>query len=149
MNYVCYNTPMNTIGNNYLLWENDAFTIRTPFNPHVPYAEGAHLIVAAKNGMLTAWENPEVAGSAFEVAAKASKIMKDIGLAPWFNIQANGNWQLLPDATLFFHIHIYARNKTDRWAKPIILPEAPKTYHNDPMPEADRETLHRAFAEKM
>jgi len=133
------------LGNNFLLYENDSFVIKTPFNPHQPYKEGLHVIVVPKEGLENAWQNPSVSAKAFELAAKACKIMEQLDLAPWFNIQVNGNWGLLPGTTPFFHIHIYGRNKTDAWGKPIVLPEMPKTYHNDPMPEADRNKLQAAF----
>ena len=84
--------------------------------------------------------------SKYEVSrSRASKIIEEVGLAPWVNIQANGNWGLLPNAELFFHIHIYGRNKTDNWAKPISLPQLPGTFENEPMPEADRLALIEAF----
>ena len=70
-------------------------------------------------------------------------------LSSWFNIQANGNWGLLPDSTPYFHIHIYGRNKTESWGKPIALPELPNTYSNDPMPESDRETLGLALLKSL
>ncbi len=133
------------LGNNYLLWENDKFIICTPFNPHLPYNEGPIVVVKTKQDITHAWQEPKLTGAAFELAASACKIMDEMELAPWFNLQANGNWGLLPDAVPFFHIYIYGRNKTGRWAKPIILPEAPKTYSNDPMPETDRTMLIVAF----
>ena len=71
--------------------------------------------------------------------------MEDLDLAPWFNIQANGNWGLLPDTQPLFHVHVYGRNKTESWGKPITLPKAPGTYRNEPMPEADRIKLIDAF----
>ena len=133
------------IGNNFLLWENDEFIIKTPFNPHIPYSEGLVLVVTPKADYETAWEDPSVSGRAFELAARACGIIEEVGLAPWFNIQANGNWGLLPNGNRYFHIYIYGRNKTDRWGKPIILPEQPGTYQNEPMPEADRNKLIEAF----
>lgn len=126
------------LGNNFLLWEDNTFIVKTPFNPHIPYREGVHVIVATQQDLKAPWDDPELAGKAFELASKVCKTMEELQLAPWFNIQANANWGLLPGATPFFHLHIYGRNKTARWAKPIILPEAPKTYQNDPMPETDR-----------
>ena len=137
------------IGNNYLLWEDDTFMVKTPFNPHTTYLEGLHVIVAPKADVLSAWEDPELSGEAFKLASKVSKIISDLNLAPWLNLQANGNWGLLPGATPFFHIHIYGRNKTESWGKPITLPELPKTYSNEPMPERDRELLTRAFKEDL
>jgi len=133
------------IGNNFVLWQNDDFIIKTPFNPHIAYEEGMHLIVTTQREYATAWEDPAVSASVFKIAAEACGIMETLDIAPWFNLQANGNWGLLPGASPFFHIHIYGRNKTDQWGKPVTLPELPGTYKNDPMPEKDRERLIEAF----
>jgi diadenosine tetraphosphate (Ap4A) HIT family hydrolase len=129
----------------FTLWENDQFTISTPKNPHTPYREGLHVIVSPKQKVANAWQDADLSGATFQLAATACKIMENLGLAPWFNIQANGNWGLLPGAEPSFHIHIHGRNKTETWGKPLILPEAPGTYQNDPMPEADRDRLIDAF----
>lgn len=133
------------LGNDYLLWENDAFLIKTPSNPHISYSEGPHLIVISKVGFENAWSNPEIASEAFKISAKACKIMETQGVAPWFNIQANGNWALLSEGPRFFHLHVYGRNQTQRWGKPIALPELPHTYQHEPMPEYDRDKLIEAF----
>ena len=133
------------LGNNFLLWENGEFVIKTPFNPHIPYSEGAHLIVTSKLELETAWANPEVSAKTFEIAAKACQVMKDLGIAPWFNIQSNGNWGLLSGGKTFFHIHIYGRNQTANWGRPITLPELPGTYQNKPMPESARTILINGF----
>lgn len=133
------------IGNNFLLWEDETFIVCTPFNPHLPYSEGPIVIVKPKQTVAHAWQDDALTGQAFQLAAKVCQIIENLGLCPWFNIQANGNWGLLPNATPFFHIYIYGRNKTDRWGKPIILPEAPKTYTNQPMPEIDRALLTDAL----
>ena len=133
------------LGNNHLLWENEEFIVCTPFNPHFAYAEGPTVVVKPKRDIMSAWEDPTLTGRAFELAAKVTKLMDKLQLAPWFNLQANGNWGLVPGATQFFHIYIYGRNKTERWAKPVILPEAPKTYQNDAMPEPDRQRLAEAL----
>jgi diadenosine tetraphosphate (Ap4A) HIT family hydrolase len=138
------------LGNNFLLWEDAEFVIKTPFNPHIPYHEGLHLVVAPqREDMTSAWQDPAFAAMAFKLAAQACRTMDDAGVAPWFNIQANGNWGLLPGSSPFFHIHIYGRNKTESWGKPLVLPEAPKTYHNDPMPEPDRIRLAQLLANAM
>jgi diadenosine tetraphosphate (Ap4A) HIT family hydrolase len=133
------------LGNNLLLWEDDHFMIKTPLNPHIPYSEGLHLIVTSKIAFESAWADPDKAAQAFTIAAKACKMIEDEGLAPWFNIQSNGNWGLLSDGKKFFHIHIYGRNQTSRWGKPITLPELPGTYSNEPMPESDQNILIEAF----
>lgn len=133
------------IGNNYLLWENDKFIVKTPFNPHLSYTEGLHIVVMTKTNEKNAWEDPEISGTTFKLAAKVCQIAEELHLAPWFNIQSNGNWGLLPDGAPWFHVHIYGRNKTQSWGKPITLPEAPKTFNNEPMPEADRIKLTAAF----
>lgn len=134
-----------TVGNNYVLWEDDNFVVKTPFNPHTTYAEGPNVIVAPQQDIAAAWDDAELTGKAFALSAKVAKVLVDDGFTPWVNIQANGNWGLLPGATPFFHIYVYGRNKTERWAKPIVIPEAPGTYENAPMPEVDRERLIAAL----
>jgi diadenosine tetraphosphate (Ap4A) HIT family hydrolase len=131
--------------NVFTLWENDLFEVSTPKNPHVPYAEGPHVIVAPKQEIPNAWTDIELSAAMFRLASQVCQVMAKIQLAPWFNIQANGNWGLLPGSQPFFHVHIYGRNKTSRWGKPILLPEVPKTYQNEPMPETDRKTLSQAL----
>jgi diadenosine tetraphosphate (Ap4A) HIT family hydrolase len=129
----------------FILWENDSFVISTPHIPHLPYSEGLHVIVSPKHKVSSAWEDPDLSADTFKLAAESCKIMEEHGLAPWFNIQANGNWGLLPGRTTSFHVHILGRNKTSSWGKPVVLPEAPGTYHNEPMPETDRTRLKAAF----
>ena len=131
--------------NIFTLWENDELTISTPKNPHIPYSEGPHVIVSPKHEVANAWEDISLSETTFKVAAEVCKVMEDHHFAPWFNIQANGNWGLLPNAAPFFHVHIYGRNKTSDWGKPVSLPDAPGTYQNDPMPEVDRDTLSSAL----
>ncbi len=131
--------------NSFTLWENSEFTISTPKNPHFAYSEGLHVIVSPEQEVANAWQDIDLAQATFKLASLACKTMEDLGMAPWFNIQANGNWGLLPGATPFFHVHIYGRNKTESWGKPIILPEAPGTYQNEPMPEIDRVKLRDAL----
>lgn len=132
--------------NNYLLWENERYSIKTPFHPHLPYEEGLHVMLAPKADYENAWQDPDVAGEAFRLAARACQLIEAAGLAPWFNIQANGNWGLLPGARKFFHIHIYGRNHTQNWGKPLVLPEAPGTHNYEPMPEAERNRLVEILA---
>jgi hypothetical protein len=86
-----------------------------------------------------------MAADAFKIAAKACKIIENLCMSPWFNIQSNGNWGLLEGGQKFFHVHVYGRNKTESWGKPITLPELPGTYSNAPMPEGDRERLIAGF----
>ena len=131
--------------NTFTLWENDDFEVVTPKNPHQPYAEGLHVIVSPKKSIEGAWDDSELAAQAFKLAVEACSIMKKHKFAPWFNIQANGNWGLLPGNKPFFHVHILGRNRTTTWGKPIVLPEAPGTYSNEPMPEKDRKALITAF----
>lgn len=130
---------------NYVLWENDDFTVYTPHNPHLPYSEGPHVYVTPKHEFPAAWDNTQIATKAFGLASEVCAIMKNLDMSPWFNIQANGNWGLLAGRTPYFHLHIYGRNKTKMWAKPIVLPEAPNTYSNEPMPEKDRLALSEAL----
>ena len=129
----------------FLLWENSMFTIHTPKNPHIPFAEGLQIVVAPKQKVDNAWQDIDLSTETFNLAAKACAVMEDLKLAPWFNIQANGNWGLLPGAKPFFHIHIYGRNKTANWGNPIVLPKLPNTYSNEPMPTEVRHKLKITF----
>lgn len=132
--------------NIFTLWENEDFAISTPKNPQIPYSEAPHIIVSPKQEVPSAWADPDLAGRAFTLSARACKIMEEVGIAPWFNLQANGNWGLLPGNTPFFHIHIYGRKRESAsWAKPLVLPEAPGSYEYEPMPEAERAKLIDAF----
>jgi diadenosine tetraphosphate (Ap4A) HIT family hydrolase len=131
------------------LWENEMFEVITPKNPHLSYLEGMHLIVSPKLQYSSAWSNIDNSTKAFELSSRVCKIIEEIGLATWFNIQANGNWGLLPGNTPFFHVHIYSRNKTACWGKPVVLPEAPGTYQNDPMPIADQNKLTEALSKSL
>ncbi len=131
--------------NEFILWENDNFIIKTLSNPHISLSEGVHLIVLPKKHTANAWEDPELASEAFLLSSQATKIMSELEVCPWFNLQANGNWRLLPGSTPTFHIQIYGRNKTESWGKPINLPVAPGTFKNEPMPQELRKRLTIAF----
>lgn len=131
--------------NSIILWEDSEFAVSTPKNPHIPYSEGMHLIVSPKKDVPSAWSDVDLASQAFRLATQVCKILSDMNLAPWFNLQANGNWGLLEGSTPFFHIHVYGRNKTQSWGKPLVLPEAPGTYSNEPMPEADQSKVSQAL----
>lgn len=131
--------------NSIILWENSEFAVSTPKNPHIPYSEGMHLVVAPKTDIPNAWADVELASKAFRLASQVCRTLSDLDMAPWFNLQANGNWGLLEGNTPFFHIHVYGRNKTQTWGKPLVLPEAPGTYTNDPMPEADQNKISAAL----
>ena len=58
------------IGNNFLLWEDDEFMVKTPFNPHQAYSEGLHIVVVTKRDLEAVWQDPQISGRAFELAAK-------------------------------------------------------------------------------
>ena len=133
----------------FILWENDSFVISTPHNPHLAYSEGLHVIVSPKRKISSAWEDVDLAASTFRLASQTCRIMENLGLSPWFNIQANGNWGLLPGRTPSFHVHILGRNETESWGKPVSLPEAPDTYDNAPMPESDRLLMSQALKKQL
>jgi diadenosine tetraphosphate (Ap4A) HIT family hydrolase len=134
---------------NIVLWESVSYQVFTLANPHIPYSEGIHLVVAPKKDIASAWEDPILAGKTFELASTVAAVAEKCELGPWFNIEAKGNWGLLPGRTPLFHIHIYGRNKTATWGKPLVLPELPDTFLNSPMPESDREILSSALEDKL
>ncbi len=129
------------------LWSNGEFSITTSSNPHIPKEEGIHLRIFAKREVANGWEDPELCGKAFTLAAKvAGIIVERLKIVQWANLQYNGNWGLLPGYTPVFHIHIYGRKKTGKtWAQPVILPKAPGTYKHEPLTEKERSLLSDAF----
>ena len=61
---------METHGNNYVLWRDDECIVKTPFNPHTSYEEGANVIVQPVHEIPSASRDPELAGRVFTLAAK-------------------------------------------------------------------------------
>ena len=134
------------MSNYWVLWEDEGFIITTPKNPHISPEEGCHIKINPKISMEKSWDDPVLAGKTFEFAAKASKIIVQEKIADWVNIQNNGNWGLLPNRKLNFHIHIYGRKKSGKtWIKPVKLPELPNTFRNKPMSFEERERLKSRF----
>jgi len=130
---------------NWILWSNKKFKIFTPQNPHLPSKEGIHVVVYPKKRVTSAWSNPKLSAETFEIASKVCQTMKKLKMAPWFNIQANGNWHFLTGKHPHFHIHIYARRKGKTWGLPVQLPLKPGTFHNELMSEKERENLSRTL----
>ena len=128
-----------------MLWSNKKFEIFTPVNPHLPLKEGVHIVVRPKKRVSSAWSDPDLCGESFKLAAKVSKIMKELKIAPWFNLQANGNWHFLTGKRPYFHIHIYGRRKGKTWGMPVQLPLKPGTFRNKAMPEKERKILSEAL----
>jgi len=133
----------------WVLWSNEKFEIFTLTNPHLSPEEGLHIVVWPKTNVSSAWADPDLCAEAFKIATKVSQVMEELKLAPWFNLQANGNWGLLPGSVPRFHVHVYARRKGKTWAMPVQLPFAPGTYHNEPMAEIERESLSEALKRKL
>lgn len=131
----------------YTLWSGEKFEVITLQNPHIPVQEGFHLLITLKERVPSAWTNPALCGEAFELSARVCQVMEKLELAPWFNLQANGNWGLLPNSTPHFHVHIYARRKGKTWGMPVQLPLAPNTYNNEPMSDGEREKLSEVLLE--
>ncbi|HYD92793.1 MAG TPA: hypothetical protein VEA37_15060 [Flavobacterium sp.] len=132
------------------LWKGSKFGIITLSNPHIPPSEGNHVIVAPiNNNEPNAWSNPDLTGEAFRLAALVCKIEEELGLVPWFNLMANGNWGLLPGKTPFFHVHIYGRRKGKTWAQPFPLPISPDSFENDPMNEEEISALKEALRSQL
>lgn len=133
---------MNRMKNeSWTLFSNGEFEVFTPFNPHISAEEGLHIIVVPEAEVESALVDENLCAETFRVAAKVAQAMKELKLAPWFNLQANGNWGLLPGSTPWFHVHVYARRKGKTWGMPVQIPLAPGTYHNEPMTEQEREDL--------
>ena len=66
------------------------------------------------------------------------------------NVQANGNWALLPGGSPHLHVHIYARRRSGKTrAQPVDLPKPPGAFGFAPLAEADRVRLADALTESL
>jgi len=130
----------------WILWSNKKFEVFTPANPHLPPREGLHVVVRPKKRVASVWSNPELCAETFKIAAKVSQVMKKLKMAPWFNLQANGNWHFLTGGAAHFHVHIYARRKGETWGMTVQLPAKPGTFHNNPMTEKERKNLSEVLS---
>jgi diadenosine tetraphosphate (Ap4A) HIT family hydrolase len=134
----------------WTLWENEQFSVWTTANPHLPPEEGFHVLVGPKAPPAHAWEDPALTGAAFELTARVCQVMERLKMAPWFNLQANGNWGLFPGTTPHFHIHIYARRPGGAtWTQPVQLPKAPDQFGFAPLTESERSKLAAALTESL
>ncbi|MGE3267835.1 MAG: hypothetical protein AB7P40_03735 [Chloroflexota bacterium] len=134
----------------WTLWEDARFTVTTSSNPHLPPEEGCHLQVAPKNPPPHAWADPSVTAATMELAARVSAVLEQLGLIDWMNLQANGNWGLLPGGEPHLHVHLYGRRKGGKtWAQPVDLPKAPGEFGYAPLSEADRARISAALAEAL
>lgn len=137
------------LSKNIELWRGSKFEIITISNPHIPPSEGNHIIIFPLNPEPHSWSNPELTGEAFRLAAQVSKIEESLGLAPWFNLMANGNWGLLPGKTPSFHVHVYGRRKGKTWAQPFPFPVSPDSFENEPMTDEEITCLREALKLKL
>jgi len=134
----------------WTLWEDERFVVATTANPHLPPEEGCHVLVWPKDPPPHAWTDPVLTGAVFELAARVCQVMERLGLADWFNLQANGNWGLLPGGTPHLHVHIYGRRRGGvTWAQPVELPKAPGGFGFAPLSEPDRARLTAALADAL
>lgn len=129
----------------WILWSDKKFEIFTLANPHLSLKKGIHVVIRPKKRIASAWLNPKLCAESFMIAAKVSRIMKKLRIAPWFNLQANGNWHFLTGKRPYFHVHIYARRKGKTWGMPVQLPLKPGMFNNKPMPEKERNKLARVL----
>jgi diadenosine tetraphosphate (Ap4A) HIT family hydrolase len=135
---------------NWTLWEDARFAVSTTANPHLPPEEGCHLLVWPKDPPPHAWADPAVTAATFELAARVSQVLERLGLVDWVNLQANGNWGLLPGSKSHLHVHIYGRRRGGKtWAQPVELPKAPGQFGFAPLSETDRNRIAAALAEAL
>jgi len=135
---------------NWTLWEDARFVVTTTDNPHLPPDEGCHLLVWPKDAPPHAWADPPLTAATFELAARVSQVLERLGLVDWVNLQANGNWGLLPGATPKLHVHIYGRRRGGTtWAQPVDLPKAPARFGFAPLSEADRDRIRTTLTETL
>jgi diadenosine tetraphosphate (Ap4A) HIT family hydrolase len=134
----------------WTLWEDARFKVWTTSNPHLPPEEGCHLLVAPKDPPAHAWADPAVTAATFGLTARVCQVLERLGLIDWANLQANGNWGLLPGGKPHLHVHIYGRRKGGTtWAQPVDLPKSPGAFGFAPLSEDDRARIGAALAEAL
>src|SRR4051795_9589791 len=132
----------------WTLWEDARFVVWTTSNPHLPPEEGCHLLVAPKDPPPHAWADPSVTADTFALAARVCQVLERLGLVDWVNLQANGNWGLLPGGAPHLHVHIYGRRKGGKtWAHPVVLPPSPGGFGFAPLSADDRARISAALAD--
>lgn len=134
----------------WIRWQDERFVVSTSDNPHLPPEEGCHLLVQTNEPPPHAWADPALTGEAFALTARVCRVLERLGLVDWVNLQANGNWGLLPGGSPHFHIHVYGRRKIGQtWAQPVQLPKAPGQFGFSPLSESDRDRIAAALAESL
>ena len=134
----------------WTLWEDARFGVTTSSNPHLPPEEGCHLVVWPKDPPPHAWADPAVTAAIFELSARVSQVLDQLGLVDWVNLQANGNWALLNGTAPHLHVHIYGRRKGGKtWAHPVVLPPSPGAFGFAPLSEDDRARISTALADAL
>lgn len=160
--------------NKWVLWENEEMSLRAAFNPAIPRQEGFHLVLLQKAGCdhpsdplhfadpilyeheripremaPSPWANPALYSRMQEVAAKASGVIIEIGLADWINIHCDGNIGAAKGKSVM-HIHIFARLRTGSlWGGPLQFSSGEGPYGNEPLTEREIEYLKSAMASRL
>lgn len=127
-----------------VLWENGEMSLQSAFKPAIPRTEGFHLVLLQKKEVPSPWGSPELYARMSRVAAIASGVLIEVGMADWANIQYNGNLDAGKKPKM--HIHIFARLKTGlSWGGPIQLPRGEGPYGNDPLTDEEVVRLRSAL----
>lgn len=129
----------------WVLWENEEMSLQAAYNPAISREEGFHIVLLQKKGFPSPWSYPELFSRMSLVAAKASKVMMELGMADWINIHCDGNIGAAKGKPVM-HIHIFGRLKTSpTWGGPLQLPSGEGPYGNDPLADQEIERLRAAF----
>lgn len=127
------------------LWENAEMSLQAAFNPGIPRTEGFHVVLLQKSDVPSPWADPELFSRMSLAAAKASKVMMELGMADWINIHCDGNIGAAKGNPKM-HIHIFGRLKTGpTWGGPLQLPSGEGPYGNEPLTDQEIERLRSAL----
>lgn len=133
----------------YVLWKNEEMSLEAAYNPAVSRKEGFHIVLLQKKKVPSPWADPELYSRMSLVAAKASKVMIELGMADWVNIHCDGNLGAAKGDPRM-HIHVLGRLKTgSQWGGPLQLPSGEGPYGHEPLSQEEIGRLRSALKGKL
>lgn len=133
------------MGKEWVLWENNEMSLQAAFNPGIPRTEGFHVVLLNRKKVSSPWADPGLYARMSLVAAKASGVMVELGMADWINIHCDGNIGAAKGSPQM-HIHIFGRLKTGpQWGGPLELPRGEGPYGNEPLTNEEIVRLRSAL----
>ena len=131
------------------VYETRTFRLVVPERPHIPRADGGHLIIKSREQVFSSRADlsPAQAVEFIRLSMMAGEAMAAVlnrrGVAVGrINYQENGNWALRDGKTPFFHLHLYGRTmsaRTQTWGEALVFPNPAGGFYDgfEPLSEQD------------